>query len=98
MLFPKLAGASKTMTPSSVTRKADCHPLSEMTYTPPPTLLTAYPSLESICQKSALTEGKMGTYVRKSSVEDGADAWPARAVQSIKKEKSVVMIGFPVSV
>src|SRR5271155_2884663 len=34
-LFPKLAGASNTMTPSSVTRNADCHPLSEMTYTPP---------------------------------------------------------------
>jgi hypothetical protein len=29
--LPKLAGASKTMTPSSVTRNADCHLLSETT-------------------------------------------------------------------
>src|SRR5258708_16352706 len=95
ILFPKLAGASKTMTPSSVTRKADCHPLSEMTYTPPPTLLTAYPSLGSICQKLAFTEGKTGTYFCKSSVEDWADAWATRAVQSANKEKSVFMITSP---
>src|SRR5262245_57143992 len=62
MLFPKLSGASKTITPASVTRNADCHPLSDMTYTPPPTSFTAYPSLGSISQKLALTEGRMGAY------------------------------------
>src|SRR5713101_7828068 len=92
ILFPKLAGASRTMTPSSVTRKADCHPLSEMTYTPPPTFLTAYPSLGSICQKLAFTEGKTGTYFFRSSCEDCAEARLPRTVQSIKKETSVFMI------
>ena len=53
--------ASKTMTPSSVTRKADCHPLSEMTYMPPPKLFTAYPMAGSIFQNFAFTESKTGT-------------------------------------
>src|SRR6266852_711002 len=88
MLFPKLDGASKTMTPSSVTRNADCHPLSEITYTPPPTLLTAYPSFGSICQKFAFTEGKTGTYFCKFSgeltCEDRAETCPAKTVANIK--------------
>src|SRR5260370_28675318 len=72
MLFPKLAGASKTMTPSPVTRNADCHPLSDMTYTPPPPLLTAYPILESISQKIAFTAGQTGPYFCRLSYEDCA--------------------------
>src|SRR4051794_38018338 len=73
MFFPKLAGASNTITPSFVTRNADCQPLSEMTYTPPPTLLTAYPSFGSICQKRAFVAGNTGTYFFKSPGADWAE-------------------------
>src|SRR5713226_638842 len=99
MLFPKLAGASKTMTPSSVTRKADCHPLSEMTYTPPPTLLTAYPSLGSICQKLAFTEGKTETYFCKFSGESSRGDWaetsPLKTVTSIQRYMTVFILSSP---
>jgi hypothetical protein len=57
MLFPNDSGASKTTTPSSVTRNADCHMLSDTTYTPPPTSLNAHPSCGSISKKFARTEG-----------------------------------------
>src|SRR5260370_36947795 len=95
MLFPKLAGASKTTTPSSVTRKADCHPLSDMTYTPPPTLLTAYPSLGSISQKLAFTEGKTGTYFSRSSYDDCTHTLQPRTAQSAKNAMSVFILSSP---
>src|SRR6266852_5639072 len=95
ILFPKLAGASKTMTPSSVTRNADCHPLSEITYTPPPKFFTAYPTAGSIFQNFAFTEGKTGTYSFKDSCDVWAETWPPQAAASSNANINFVILTSP---
>src|ERR1700744_5561576 len=96
MLLPKLSGASKTITPSSITRKADCHMLSETTYTPPPTLFTAYPSFGSTSKKLARTDGNTGTYSFSPSAVcvDCATPLPQRTAVSARAYRKLLISDF----